>query len=214
MLGFAWLLPGIFIKAVVWGVIYVEVVVAREYLGEQSLQWLLWWRWCTFGHLGEDQRMKRKDREGELRMLEMSSQPWQSNKCIKRTFAASLQNHCSKMLGKKVAVEEGERNTSVFMSSVRYCDSVGNGQEEDEEAQGEGGSWWNRAGTEVEFESVLVPALLLRSQGDFQQAILGWGSLHFSMPNNKTDLLFADLLRSAAAAENHMSARYLFSFIW
>lgn len=83
--------------------------------------------------------MKRKDREGELRMLEMSSQPWQSNKCIKRTLAASLQNHHSKMLGKKAAAEEGERNTSVFMSSVRYCDSVGNGQEEDEEAQGEGG---------------------------------------------------------------------------
>lgn len=61
--------------------------------------------------------------------------------------------------------------------------------------------------------SVLVPALLLRSQGDFQQASLGWGSLHFSMPNNKTDLLSADLLRSAAAAKNHTSARYLFSFI-
>ena len=79
--------------------------------------------------------MKRKDREGELRMLEMSSQPWQSNKLIKRTFAASLQNHHSKMLGKKVAVEEGEINSRVFMSLVRYCDSTGNGQEEDEEAE-------------------------------------------------------------------------------
>ena len=79
--------------------------------------------------------MKRKDGEGELRMLEMSSQPWQSNKLIKRTFAASLQNHHSKMLGKKVAVEEGGINTRMFMSLVRYCDSTGNGQEEDEEAE-------------------------------------------------------------------------------
>lgn len=40
---------------------------------------------------------------------------------------------------KKVAVEEGEINASVFMSLVMYCDSTGNGQEEDEEAQGGGG---------------------------------------------------------------------------
>lgn len=29
-------------------------------------------------------------------------------------------------------MEEGEINASVLMSSVLYCDSIGNGQEEDE----------------------------------------------------------------------------------
>lgn len=41
---------------------------------------------------------------------------------------------------KKVSVEEGEKNISVFMPLVGYCDSTGNGQEEGEEAQeGRGG---------------------------------------------------------------------------
>jgi len=44
---------------------------------------------------------KRKAREGELRMQEMSSQLWQSNKLIKRTFTGSLQNHHPKILEKK-----------------------------------------------------------------------------------------------------------------
>lgn len=58
--------------------------------------------------------------------------------------------------------------------------------------------------------SALVPALLLRPQGYFQQILLGWSrGLHFSTPRNKTDLFSARLLRSAAA-KSHTNARYLF----
>lgn len=64
--------------------------------------------------------------------------------------------------------------------------------------------------------SALVPALLLRpqgdfQQGDFQQALLGWEVSTSPLPDNKTELS-ADLWRSAAA-KIHTSARYPYSFI-
>lgn len=106
--------------------------VALEYLGE-----LLRWSWCTFGRLRGNWHTKRKDREGEPRILEMSSQPWQSDKVIKRTFAVSCRITAQKCLKKtQVSAGEGEINTNVFVSLVRYCDCTGNGQEGDEEAQG------------------------------------------------------------------------------
>lgn len=56
----------------------------------------------------------------------------------------------------------------------------------------------------------LAPALLLRPQGDFQQALLGWGFSTSPLLGNKPELS-ADLLRSAAA-KSCTSARYLSSF--
>lgn len=58
--------------------------------------------------------------------------------------------------------------------------------------------------------SALVPALLLRPQGDFQQALLGWEVSTSPLPGNKPELC-ADLLRSAVA-KSCTSARYLSSF--
>lgn len=59
--------------------------------------------------------------------------------------------------------------------------------------------------------SALVPALLLRPHGDFQQALLGWEVSTSPLPGNKPQLS-ADLLRSAAA-KSCTSARYLSPFI-
>lgn len=95
------------------------------------------WGWCTFGHLSGNWHTKRKDREGESRILEMPSQPWQSDKVIKRTFAVSCRITAQRCL-KKTQVSAGEKeiNTNVLVSLIRYCDCIGIGQEEDEEAQG------------------------------------------------------------------------------
>lgn len=59
--------------------------------------------------------------------------------------------------------------------------------------------------------SALVPAVLLRPQGDVQQALPGWEVSTSPLPDNKPELS-ADLLR-CAAAKSRASARYLSSFI-
>lgn len=78
----------------VWCVVYAGVEVSLVYLGHRS----------SCGGIGgaclDSLVGTRKDRKGELRLLVMSSQPWQSTKLIERLFAGSLQNHHSKMFEK------------------------------------------------------------------------------------------------------------------